>query len=340
MLMIFSVMILMLIVTLLVSPTLFTNYGLIKEFPDSQQIFVDEGTYQVTDRKLINNERDKVVFPNDELTYSFKVHNLKNFNTILDYQIEFFKGGVLEEPTYSNHGNLDPLSEEIQVTRKIYLKSSGSYDVKLNLFFKNSTDEKYAQYSPPMDNIETLSRSEQLQDDANQLTFKGLIAASVIGLGSIIALGFSVYYSHKHVKQSKIQFQTEKRAWLGATTMMQYDHVTKILEFPYKNYGKLPAQNIREYHGFVIGDSFSRKDIPKTRKEINHTATVFPDQEANYNIGGLPVKVTSMIENKERGLFIWIEIDYEYSGTIGLYGVIFELQPLTGHYLVIDEWMK
>ena len=101
--------------------------------------------------------------------------------------------------------------------------------------------------------------------------------------------------------QSKIQFQTEKRAWLGATTMMQYDHVTKILEFPYKNYGKLPAQNIREYHGFVMGDSFSRKDIPKTRKEINHTATVFPDQEANYAIGGLPVKVTSMIENKDVG---------------------------------------
>jgi len=37
----------------------YTDYGLIKEFPDSQSKFYDEGEYFVTDRKLTNTERDK-----------------------------------------------------------------------------------------------------------------------------------------------------------------------------------------------------------------------------------------------------------------------------------------
>lgn len=85
MILVFSGAILALFGILLISPTLFTNYGLIKEFPDSDQKFIEEGSYKVTDRKLTNNERDKVIFPNDELTYSFKVDNLKNFPTVLDY---------------------------------------------------------------------------------------------------------------------------------------------------------------------------------------------------------------------------------------------------------------
>jgi hypothetical protein len=334
--MVFSSAILIVIWTLLVSPTLYTNYGLIKEFPDSEQKFIEEGSYKVTDRKLTNNERDKVIFPNDELTYSFKVHNLKNFATTLAYQIEFFNGGVREEPIYSNYGRLDPLEEENQVTRKIYLKSSGSYDVKLNLFFSNSTDEKYAQYSPPMDSIETLSRSEQSLITQNENISNGVTVSLIIGSLTVIALVGSLLYSRREVKQLESNNEFESRPWLSVT---RWDRTNSgAWELTYKNFGKIPPKaitliSISQY------DEITREKLEKEKINPNDVIGVlFPNSQKVFRFNDLHNKITDDVKSKKKVLWIGVRIDYEFKSKHGKYAVICTYSPEYDNFTIENEW--
>ena len=319
----------------------FTDYGLIKEFPDSQSKFYDEGEYLVTDRKLTNTERDKVIIPNDELMYSFKVHNLKDYRANIDYELEFFKGGVREEPIYSGSDQLEPKSNEVQVIKQIYLKTSGAYDIKLNLFYRNSTGEKYAQYSPGFEDIELLSKVEQLQIEQNDNFLKGITVSAFIGVGTILALAFSVYFSRKEVNHLEKQAKTENRPWLGATTAITIKRNPLQLIFHYKNYGKFPANNVKEKH--LFSSEMLSKEEYQTRlaeRTVPHTSIVLPDQEADLTIGGIPEQISNRFSNSE-SIFLAIIIDYTFSeNKKGQYGVIFEYLHSDSIFTVRKEWAE
>lgn len=309
----------------------------IREFSSSDSKFSE--LYEVENRRLVNVARESYIFPNDRLEYRFTIVNPLEHQIRVLYEFEVFRTG---DRIHDESGEWYFQDNDVEHRAfEFFLPDEGPYDLKANWIFYNQTNgEKYAQYAPLERDIQVLSLANKLLDDGNQLTYHGLIAASVVGIGTIMALGFSVYFSNKHTKQLESQFHIEKRAWLGATTMMTYDNVSNTLTFPYKNYGKLPAKNIREYNGHST-NLISRNDISSTRPEITHISTVFPDQEANYFMSGLDQDTIKTIENKTGHLFIWIEIDYTYSsGATGLYGVIFELQQDTGHFLVRDEWME
>lgn len=250
--------------------------------------------------------------------------------------IEFFQGGVLEEPTYSNHGRLDPLSEEIQVTKKIYLKSSGPYDVKLNVFFMNETGEKYAQYAPPADSIDTLSRSEQLLSQQNENISNGVNVSLIIGSLTVSALVGSLIYSRREVKQLESNNEFESRPWLSIT---RWDRTSKDeWEFTYKNFGKIPPKaitliSISQY------DEITREKLENTKSNSNDILGVlFPNSDKVFRYNDLHLKITEDVKLKKKELWVGIKIDYEYKSKHGKYATICKYSPEYDNFSIEHEW--
>lgn len=325
---ILAVLIIILVVFLQVILS-YTGYGLIKEFPDSNQKFFDEGSYHVTDRKLTNMIRDKIITPDDELWYSFEVHNLKNFTTNINYELEFFKGGAREGEPYTGSDQLHPYASDPQNIKKIYLKTSGPYDVKLNVLFYNATNEKYAQYATGFEHIEVTSRSDQLQIAQNDYLLWGVIASSVIGGGTILALGFSVYYSRKETKLLETQnseiiqenkarirpilSRKELRKKIRNSNEQYVGELHTLTRqkalFHFQNTGILPAVNISRNYYAEIRETPSNeiKLNPETYVDVFKMASLAPNEYYSTDIFWRDPCLDESVDGKKCyfGLIIW-----------------------------------
>ena len=285
----------------------FTDYRVIDKFQDSDpKFFKDSNDYRVDERKLVNSARSDVIFPDDGLFYKLKVYNLKDYTSKITYELEKFKGGEREESSESGYWILNPNTSESR-TIDIFLKEEGSYDLKLNLLFYNYTNdiqgEKYAQFAPPKDKIEVLSHANKLQSDANDLNFKGLIAASIIGGISVIALGFSVYFSKTQVnvmrdeikilndqnQKIKEQFESINRPWIS----LQLNNIDSDAncEFTIKNEGKLVAENMN----ISCKDRMNSKNVLDI---VHHISYILPFQQSKFyfNIADLTLETNSTNE--------------------------------------------
>ena len=92
--------------------------------------------------------------------------------------------------------------------------------------------------------IQVLSLANKLQDDSNQLTFKGLIAASVVGIGTIVALIVNVGFSRKEVNLLESQVKVELRPWLSLTAENAITVNSDLFQIQYENYGKTIAMDV------------------------------------------------------------------------------------------------
>jgi len=138
--------------------------------------------------------------------------------------------------------------------------------LKANWIFYNTTDnKKYAQFAPLERDIQVLSLANKLQDDANQLTYKGLIAVSVVGIGTIAALIMNVIFSKLEVdkldtqnqysgnqikllknqnKDLKEQTSIQNRPWVSLISENPVTLQGNHFQIQFKNYGKSVATDI------------------------------------------------------------------------------------------------
>lgn len=273
-LLLFFAAILIVMGMMMIIPSFYTNYGVIEEFPDSNQKFVDDGTYQVTNRKLNNAERDDVIIPYDEIRYQFDIHNLKDYPADIYYELEFFKGND-KEGTYNGTDQIIPKSTSRQIINKIFLKTPGSYDIKLNIFFKNFTDNKYAQFSPGIEGIEVLSKSDQIQLQQNDSLMLGVFVSAAIGFGTATALAFSVHYSREVVNETKrsnrIELSKNKPRFLVEHASYKIQQNMLQLNADLVNDGNTSAENLR--YSFVaknhpFGEEFISERLEKKENKL------------------------------------------------------------------------
>jgi len=235
----------------------------IREFSSSDPKFSE--IYQVENLRLVNMVRESYIFPNDRLEYRFTINNPLDQNIRVSYDFEVFTTAE-HEREFQDKGewfirNLQTEHKQLE----FFLKEEKPYDLKLNLIFYNSTDDKIAQFPPIEKDIPVLSLANKLQDDANQLTYKGFIAVSIVGIGTIIALVTNVIFSKLEVdkldtqnqhsedqiellkKQNddlKEQQSIQNRPWISVIANNPVRIDGESLQIQFENYGKTIATKI------------------------------------------------------------------------------------------------
>jgi len=274
------------------------DYGLIKEFDNIILTSNDhQADYIVTDRKLINTERNQVIFPTDELWYSFKVFNYKNYPTNIDYELQFFKYNTPIGSPYFGSEQLEPKSNKTPIFKKIYLNSTGSYDIKFNIIFTNYTSgDEYYDSSKGFEDIEILSRSEQLQIEQNENFLRGVWISAFIGGGTVAALVLSVIFSKKEVDKLDTQNQHAKdqigllkkqnenlkeqnsfqnRPWISIISERAFNINGSQFEIIFQNYGKSVAHDVKT-------TVYVKKGVI-TKGEIIKHGTTYPEFDISPN---------------------------------------------------------
>lgn len=162
--------------------------------------------YQVENKRLVNVTGENFIHPNDALEYRFTIVNPLEHQIRVTYEFEVFSERVKIHEQYGEW-NIQGGDDE-QGKFEFFLFEEGPYDLKINLIFYNEhSGEKYAQYTSWNKDVKVLSFTNKLQDDSNQLTFQGLITASVVGVGGVVALITSITYSKS--KTDKIDKQNK-----------------------------------------------------------------------------------------------------------------------------------
>lgn len=299
----------------------------IREFSSSDPKFSE--IYQVENLRLVNMVRESYIFPNDRLEYRFTINNPLDQNIRVSYDFEVFTTAEHEREFQDKGEWFIQNSQTEHKQLEFFLKEEKPYDLKLNLIFYNSTDDKIAQFPPIETDIRVLSLENKLQDDANQLTFQGLIAVSVVGIGTIGALIMNVIFSKLEVDKLDTQNQYSKdqiellknqnedlkeqqsiqnRPWISLISENPTTLVGDLFQIEFENYGKTIATDIK------VTSMVKQGKI--TRKELIKNGTSYPKfdispREVFSHMVPIPDDVLKII-NSVADIYVGVIIQYKY----------------------------
>lgn len=282
---------------------------------------------------------ERAITPNDQVTLVLNVTNKVPLNIMIEPEFHTYQAGKLVDIRNVSHMVYGHEYTGI-FTRNYFPTSEGLNVIKvaLKISYSNGTFLTYQNTTTVFD---VISKTDKLQMQQNDYLLIGVIASSFIGGGTVLALAFNVHFSRKEVDHLEKQAKTENRPWLGATTMMTINRAPLQLIFHYKNYGKFPANDVEEKHGFsnemLSKDAYERE---LDGKKVPHTSVILPDQGANYTIGGITEEIANRL-SELKPLFLAIIIDYTFGeNKKGRYGVIFEYRHAESYFTVRKEWAE
>lgn len=161
--------------------------------------------------KIINNFREGLIAPNDELTYEITYQNKKLEDLLIESKLEILFGGKVVNTVTPNDRLIIPPLESHSQRIIFHPQDIGENQIRLVVSILNSTDYSVIDTVPGTINIDIVSFADALQRQANSYTFTGLLISAGVGGVTAISLIFSIVMSNRHLTTLKEQNEILKK---------------------------------------------------------------------------------------------------------------------------------
>ena len=170
------------------------------------------------------------------------------------------------------------------------------------------------------------------------------IAHWLTGAGTII-LAVAIFMTFRHLeastKMNKIEIEYRLRPWIGPLNSIKAlppNEKTNQYDCTIKNYGQLPAQNVKAY--CKIDTKLMDRDVFKSNpgKTFN-LGPLLPNMEKHYWV----FVDSSLIKNAKEGsekIFSALYFEYAVTGGKSGYGMISEYDPKNDGFIHKDMWVE
>lgn len=170
------------------------------------------------------------------------------------------------------------------------------------------------------------------------------IAHWLTGAGTII-LAVAIFMTFRHLeastKMSKIEIEYRLRPWIGPLNSIKAlppNEKTNQYDCTIKNYGQLPAQNVKAY--CKIDTKIMDRDVFKSNpgKTFN-LGPLLPTMEKHYWV----FVDSSLIKKAKEGtekIFSALYFEYSVTGGKSGYGMISEYDPQNDGFIHKDMWVE
>jgi hypothetical protein len=172
-------------------------------------------------------------------------------------------------------------------------------------------------------------------------------AAVLSGFATTGLVGFVAYQIHQtrqqltmtkqEVEMTKKQMDASLRAWIGADELgLQVDPTGKVI-FNFRNYGSLPALNIKSKYAFS-NLKFERQRLREGEVTDLKNAVLFPDEAKHHGVY-VPGQLYQELSGAGLPLFVGVVLKYQFAANeFGEYGAIIEYDTKTMKPNFLDEW--
>ena len=169
------------------------------------------------------------------------------------------------------------------------------------------------------------------------------IAHWLTGAGTII-LAVAIFMTFRHLeastKMNKIEIEYRLRPWIGPLNSIKAlppNEKTNQYDCTIKNYGQLPAQNVKAY--CKIDTKIMDRDVFKSNpgKTFN-LGPLLPNMEKHYWV----LIDSSLIKKAKEGsekIFSALYFEYPVTGGKSGYGMISEYDPQNDGFIHKDMWV-
>ena len=208
----------------------------------------------------------------------------------------------------------------------------------LFLICSTSYSSVFAQENPPpetMDHITVMGIP---------LEILVAIAHWLTGLGTII-LAVAIFMTFRHLeastKMNKIEIEYRLRPWIGPLNSIKAlppNEKTNQYDCTIKNYGQLPAQNVKAY--CKIDTKIMDRDVFKSNPGKNfNLGPLLPNMEKHYWVFIDSSLIKKAKEGSEK-IFSALYFEYPVTGGKSGYGMISEYDPKNDGFIHKDMWVE
>ena len=278
---------------------------------------------------ILNNDRSRFVFPNDELEMAL------SFSNVLDYQIIVHTNyyletedtiktptRIFEQPVTLSSGDLDTIKTKFRPV------DEGVHSVKLNFKIVNETNKVVLDTFDDSVNFRVQPLTVKLQAENNETNFHSFVAAMSVASVTALVLALNYYNSRKQVNELKNQNKhVEGQLSLMKTEMeSRYRPVLETIEetggikssedshrnfwrFKLQNLGSIPAENVRISFSEPMNNIRLRQLIQR-EQEIKSSS--FPIEGSVVQRIRYPVNAPEFETDTvtEPDVAVWIVYDY------------------------------
>jgi len=170
------------------------------------------------------------------------------------------------------------------------------------------------------------------------------IAHWLTGAGTII-LAVAIFMTFRHLeastKMNKIEIEYRLRPWIGPLNSIKAlppNEKTNQYDCTIKNYGQLPAQNVKAY--CKIDTKLMDRDVFKSNpgKTFN-LGPLLPNMEKHYWVFVDSSLIKKAKEGSEK-IFSALYFEYAVTGGKSGYGMISEYDPKNDGFIHKDMWVE
>ncbi len=170
------------------------------------------------------------------------------------------------------------------------------------------------------------------------------IAHWLTGVGTII-LAVAIFMTFRHLeastKMNKIEIEYRLRPWIGPLNSIKAlppNEKTNQYDCTIKNYGQLPAQNVKAY--CKIDTKIMDRDVFKSNpgKTFN-LGPLLPNMEKHYWVFVDSSLIKKAKEGSEK-IFSALYFEYAVTGGKSGYGMISEYDPKNDGFIHKDMWVE
>jgi hypothetical protein len=307
---------------------------------------------------IIAERRADYIFPTDTLRYQLvwvnKISDPLKITTHLE-------GTIGENNSFLHPKEFDLIiisqNNPLMTFQEFTLDKEGQHNIRYVIEIVNQTDGTNLKPYEIPDKIEILSRADQLQKESNWNSFLGLLLSTFIA-------GFALFFTGYQTLRSRYERNLTLRAWLGTSEAYVHVHGHFNAEDQFiphekwkklsaeekiafdvkntrryiiiKNYGHLPALNVRVRAKNILGKSATRKDIES--EPFTSSSVLMPDEPVKIFFT-LTKEEELSIEDPTKDFFCIVDIEYDSPKNVKRkYGFIMSLsQQLYGTQ---ESWIE
>lgn len=254
------------------------------ELNEVSKVDIENNFFKTDQGVIINNFRNTVIYPNDKLTY--KTILINKHETPVEYTafIILRQGGKqVFDPIQLETRNMTGYNYWTTYQREFFVGDEGVKELEIQIQGHDPDSGEMVTSKNFVKNIEVLSLSEKLQSDQNNLTFWGLLASSVIGVGTLAALYFSQKTANKEI--GKLDEQNDHLKTQNELLRKQSD-----------NQNNLARMDLNTTTLFKVFELLSSPEIRKARNMLYDEYWKFIDDKKIANLDNAKDEIKHQVD--------------------------------------------
>lgn len=246
-----AAMVVLLLVGLYIIPQPLKDWAIEHGFNKVKPIEYSETEWYSTKAGMIwNLDRPDYVFPNDELHYVIMFDKKYPHPIEIEptFQVFVAEHNVtsIEKLNYKLHLSVEHNTDGISYS--FFANEEGTNRIEANLKIINSSNRAVLGNQLEVTKFDVQSLFTKFQQESNETTSKAFFLSIGVGLGTLTALGLTVIFSRKHVKELQNQLNQQRKemklAYLPYIIPRQNQVGNQYIIKSIQNIGNGPAKNI------------------------------------------------------------------------------------------------